>query len=174
MLGRRVEWQRSRAGPASFFEPWLMKLVGSIYESGASGFSPASAWSSLTGRGGGRGWVGRGGCAAAAGVFRALCVRIGYAAKSKDCHEAPANPEEARRCYQAAGLDERWKELVTEMRRDHHRKSGFMPASKRSLQAKGRGWNHPSSIGRAHCGDAKPNRNGTAFATPQVLPLPCR
>jgi transposase len=32
-----------------------------------------------------------------------------------------------RRCYQAAGLDERWRALVTEIRREHHRKSGFMP-----------------------------------------------
>jgi uncharacterized Zn finger protein len=65
--------------------------------------------------------------AVAAKVFRALCVRILSAAKSKYYHEALANLEEARRCYQAAGLDERWRELVTEIRREHRRKSGFMP-----------------------------------------------
>ncbi len=65
--------------------------------------------------------------AVAAKVFRALCLRILYAAKSKYYHEALANLEEARRCYQSAGLDERWRELVTEIRREHHRKSGFMP-----------------------------------------------
>jgi hypothetical protein len=38
-----------------------------------------------------------------------------------------AHLEEARRCYQEAGLDKAWKALVAEIRRDHHRKSGFMP-----------------------------------------------
>lgn len=65
--------------------------------------------------------------AVAAKVFRALCVRILSAAKSKYYCEALAYLEEARRCYQAAGLDDGWRELVTEIRRQHRRKSGFMP-----------------------------------------------
>lgn len=63
----------------------------------------------------------------AARIFRALCVRIIAAGKSKYYSEALAHLEESRRCYQAAGLDDRWKALVAEIRRDHHRKSGFMP-----------------------------------------------
>ena len=63
----------------------------------------------------------------AARIFRALCVRIIDAGKSKYYVEALANLEESRRCYQQAGLDDQWKALVAEIRRDHHRKSGLMP-----------------------------------------------
>jgi hypothetical protein len=42
-------------------------------------------------------------------------------------HAAPLNLEEARRCYQAGGYDSQWKTLVGEIRRNHRRKSGFMP-----------------------------------------------
>jgi len=86
--------------------------------------------------------------AVAAKVFRALCVRILYAAKSKYYHEALANLEEARRCYQAAGLDERWRELVSEIRRDHHRKSGFMPGFEAIVAGK-RARMEPSFLDRA-------------------------
>jgi tetratricopeptide (TPR) repeat protein len=86
--------------------------------------------------------------AVAAKVFRALCVRILYAAKSKYYHEALANLEEARRCYQAAGLDERWRELVTEIRREHHRKSGFMPGFEAIVAGK-RARIEPSFLDRA-------------------------
>ena len=44
--------------------------------------------------------------AVAAKVFRAMCIRILSAAKSKYYHEALANLEEARKGYQAAGLTE--------------------------------------------------------------------
>jgi hypothetical protein len=65
--------------------------------------------------------------AVAAKVYRALCVRILDAAKSKYYDAALAHLEEAKRCYQAAGLDLQWQALVAEIRRDHRRKSGFMP-----------------------------------------------
>lgn len=65
--------------------------------------------------------------AIAARLFRALCMRILNSGKSKYYYAALANLEEAHRCYQAAGLDEHWRVLVVEMRRNHHRKSGFMP-----------------------------------------------
>lgn len=65
--------------------------------------------------------------AVAARIFRALCVRIIDAGKSKYYFEALANLEECRRCYQEAGLDDEWKALVAQIRRDHRRKSGFMP-----------------------------------------------
>jgi tetratricopeptide (TPR) repeat protein len=77
--------------------------------------------------------------AIAAKVFRALCVRILNAGKSKYYDEALANIEAARKCYLAAGLDELWRKTSTEIRRDHYRKYGFMPgfeeivAGKRAL-----------------------------------------
>jgi uncharacterized Zn finger protein len=77
-----------------------------------------------------------------------LCVRILSAAKSKYYHEALANLEEARRCYQAAGLDERWSELVTEIRREHRRKSGFMPGFEAIVAGK-RARVEPSFLDRA-------------------------
>jgi hypothetical protein len=64
--------------------------------------------------------------AIAARLYRALCMRILIAGKSKYYYAALANLEEARRCYQAAGLDDRWRMLVSEIRRNHCRKSGFM------------------------------------------------
>ena len=97
--------------------------------------------------------------AVAAKVFRALCVRILYAGKSKYYYEALANLEEARRCYQAAGLDERWRELVTEIRRDHRRKSGFMPGFEAIIAGK-RARVEPSFLDRARrSGHAQPKRD---------------
>ena len=65
--------------------------------------------------------------AVAARLFRALCMRILKSGESKYYYAALANLEEARRCYQAAGILEQWSVLVVEIRRNHHRKSGFMP-----------------------------------------------
>jgi len=63
----------------------------------------------------------------AAKLYRALCMRILNAGKSNYYYAALANLEEARRCYLAAGLDDRWSKLAVEIRRNHFRKSGFMP-----------------------------------------------
>jgi hypothetical protein len=65
--------------------------------------------------------------AVAARIFRALCMRILKAAKSKYYDPALAHLEEARKCYLAAGLEHRWEGLALEIRRDHYRKSNFMP-----------------------------------------------
>ena len=65
--------------------------------------------------------------AVAAKVFRALCVRTLKAAKSKYYDAALAHLEEARKCYLAAGLEHKWEGLALEIRRDHFRKSSFMP-----------------------------------------------
>jgi hypothetical protein len=62
----------------------------------------------------------------AAKVHRALCVRILDAGKSKYYYAALTHLEEARKCYQAGGPDQEWKTLMAEIRRDHHRKTGFM------------------------------------------------
>ena len=64
---------------------------------------------------------------AAAKVFRALCMRTLKAAKSKYYDEALTHLEQARRCYLAAGLEQHWEALALEIRRDHYRKSSFMP-----------------------------------------------
>jgi hypothetical protein len=95
--------------------------------------------------------------AVAAKLFRALCVRILSAAKSKYYHEALANLEETRRCYQAAGLDERWRELVIEIRRVHRRKSGFMPGFEAIVAGK-RGRVEPSFLDRARTQWARKSR----------------
>ena len=65
--------------------------------------------------------------AVAAKVFRALCVRIVDAGKSNYYHAALSHLEKARDCYQKAGLDAQWQALTAEIRREHHRKSSFMP-----------------------------------------------
>lgn len=84
----------------------------------------------------------------AAKVFRALCIRIVDAGKSKYYFEALSHLEKARNCYQRAGLDGQWKALATEIRRDHSRKSGFMPGFERIVR--GTGASHePSFLDRA-------------------------
>lgn len=65
--------------------------------------------------------------AVAARVFRALCVRILKAGKSNYYSAALSNLEKARDCYKKAGLEAQWQVLAAEIRREHHRKSSFMP-----------------------------------------------
>ncbi len=65
--------------------------------------------------------------AVAAKVFRALCMRTLKAAKSKYYDAALAHLEEARRCYLTAGFEHQWEALALEIRRDHYRKSSFIP-----------------------------------------------
>lgn len=63
----------------------------------------------------------------AAKVYRALRMRILNASKSKYYRAVLAKLEQARRCYLAAGQDDRWRMLAAEIRRNHYRKTGFMP-----------------------------------------------
>jgi uncharacterized Zn finger protein len=63
----------------------------------------------------------------AARVFRALCVRILKAGKSNYYSAAFSNLGRARDCYKKAGLEAEWRALAAEIRREHHRKSSFMP-----------------------------------------------
>jgi len=65
--------------------------------------------------------------AVAAKVFRALCMRTLKAAESKYYDATLAHLKEARKCYLAAGLEHKWEGLALEIRRDHFRKSSFMP-----------------------------------------------
>jgi hypothetical protein len=62
----------------------------------------------------------------AAKVFRALGMRILNAKKSKYYDAALDHFEDAKRCYERAGLAARWEGLVREVREQHHRKSGFI------------------------------------------------
>ena len=75
--------------------------------------------------------------AVAAKVFGALCMRTVDAGKSKYYFEALSHLEKAKHCYQSAGLDAQWQLLTAEIRRDHHRKSGFMPGFERILRGTG-------------------------------------
>ncbi len=62
----------------------------------------------------------------AAKVYRALGMRTLKAKKSKYYGAALSNFEDARRCYERAGLSKKWESLVRELRAEHHRKTGFM------------------------------------------------
>jgi len=84
----------------------------------------------------------------AAKVFRALCIRIVDAGKSKYYFEALSNLEKAKNCYQRAGLDAQWQALIEEIRREHRRKSGFMPGFERIVGGTGPS-REPSFLDRA-------------------------
>lgn len=63
----------------------------------------------------------------AARVYRALCLRIVNAGKSKYYDEALDNLEKAKKCYAKADLKSDWEAVVADIRQRHHRKYGFMP-----------------------------------------------
>jgi hypothetical protein len=86
--------------------------------------------------------------AAAAKLFRALGMRILKARKSKYYTEALENLRNARVCYLKAGLAEQWDAAVSEIRRDHRRKHGFLHGFE--LLAAGKAENRrPSFLERA-------------------------
>jgi hypothetical protein len=62
----------------------------------------------------------------AAKVYRALGMRILKAKKSKYYNAALSSFEQARHCYERAGLAANWEAIVREIRSEHHRKAGFM------------------------------------------------
>jgi uncharacterized Zn finger protein len=59
-------------------------------------------------------------------VYRALCMRIVNAGKSKYYDAALDNIHHAKKCYAKAGLDADWQAVVTDVRKRHFRKKGFM------------------------------------------------
>lgn len=59
-------------------------------------------------------------------VYRALCMRIVNAGKSKYYDAALDNIEHAKKCYAKAGLNADWQALVSDVRERHFRKKGFM------------------------------------------------
>jgi hypothetical protein len=86
--------------------------------------------------------------AVAAKVFRALCMRIVDAGKSNYYGEALLNLEKAKECYRRAGLDSQWQALAAQIRRDHSRKTSFMPGFERIAQGAGPS-KEPSFLDRA-------------------------
>ena len=84
----------------------------------------------------------------AAKVYRALCLRIINEAKSKYYAAALANLRNAKACYEKAGLGDEWKAVVAQVRREHSRKSGFMPGFE-SIVAGLRSVRAPSFLDRA-------------------------
>jgi tetratricopeptide (TPR) repeat protein len=77
--------------------------------------------------------------AVAAKLFRAMGLRILNAKKSKYYHEALENFEDAKNCYARAGLNHQWDAVVAQIRREHHRKVGFMPGFERLVAGRGPG-----------------------------------
>ena len=59
-------------------------------------------------------------------VYRALCMRIVNAGKSKYYDAALDNIDHAKKCYAKAGLDADWQAVVADVRKRHFRKKGFM------------------------------------------------
>ena len=62
----------------------------------------------------------------AARVYRALCMRIVNAGKSKYYDAALDNIAHAKKCYAKAGLEADWEAVISEVRERHFRKKGFM------------------------------------------------
>ncbi len=58
------------------------------------------------------------------------------------------NFEEAKRCYERAGLTPAWDAVVAEVRGTHHRKTGFMPDFERLVAGRGPS-EEPSFLERA-------------------------
>lgn len=65
---------------------------------------------------------------AAARLYRALGLRILNAKKSKYYSAALDHFDRGRKCFMKAGFENEWKDLVSKVRSDHHRKTGFMAA----------------------------------------------
>jgi uncharacterized Zn finger protein len=59
-------------------------------------------------------------------MYRALCMRIVNAGKSKYYDAALDNIEHAKKCYSKAGLTAEWQAVVADVRKRHFRKKGFM------------------------------------------------
>jgi hypothetical protein len=59
-------------------------------------------------------------------MYRALCMRIVDAGKSKYYDAALDKIEHAKKCYAKAGLTADWQAVVADVRKRHFRKKGFM------------------------------------------------
>jgi hypothetical protein len=84
----------------------------------------------------------------AARLRRAQGMRIVNAKKSKYYAAALLNFESAKRCFERAGLVAEWVKTVSQVRADHHRKTGFMSGFE-SLVAGAGPSDEPSFLERA-------------------------
>lgn len=75
---------------------------------------------------------------AAARLWRALGMRIVNEKKSKYYAAALGNLARAKRCYEKSGLTVDWERLVSEVRAEHRRKTGFMPGFEEIVRGSGR------------------------------------
>ncbi len=81
----------------------------------------------------------------AARLYRAMGMRILSAKKSAYYYAALDHFANVRLCYMRASMQREWDLLVELIRRDHHRKSSFMPAFERVI----RGQREPGFLDRA-------------------------
>jgi hypothetical protein len=84
----------------------------------------------------------------AARLWCAQGMRVVNAKKSKYYDAALSNFARARRCYEKAGLDADWKRVVSKVRAEHRRKTGFM-AGFEEIVAGTRPGEKPSFLERA-------------------------
>ena len=84
----------------------------------------------------------------AAKLYQAMGLRIVNAKKSKYYDAAISNFEQAKRCYEKAGLESVWLETVEEVMNNHSRKYSFMPGFEQVVAGKGPS-TKPSFIERA-------------------------
>jgi len=73
----------------------------------------------------------------AARLWRAQGLRIVNGKKSKYYAAALSDFESAKRCFERAGLGAEWQKTVSQVRADHHRKSGFMSGFERLAAGSG-------------------------------------
>lgn len=69
-------------------------------------------------------------------VYRALCMRIVNAGKSKYYHAALDHIRRAKKCYVKAGRDAEWQAVIADVRERHSRKAGFMPGFENIVSGK--------------------------------------
>jgi len=81
----------------------------------------------------------------AARVYRALCMRIVNAGKSKYYDAALDNLERAKKCYVKSGRETDWDALVADVRERHYRKKGFMAGFEQVVS----GYKEPTFMERA-------------------------
>jgi tetratricopeptide (TPR) repeat protein len=84
----------------------------------------------------------------AARIYRALGMRILNAKKSKYYDAALSNFQDAKRCYERAGLAGDWQAVVAEVRQAHYRKVGFMDGFEKLVAGHGPS-DEPSFLERA-------------------------
>jgi hypothetical protein len=88
----------------------------------------------------------------AARLWRAMGMRIVNAGKSKYYGAAFGNFEQAKRCYDEAGLAEDWLSVVCQVRTKHHRKTGFMPGFEKVAGGRDQVASRRSWSGQRHAG----------------------